>query len=75
MKVHEYPIVHKFFVEALGYGRIVNKIDRAEEVHERGNGNDVAWQGDGGVVYKRSPLEINDLRHQIPSKISYIFQT
>ena len=74
MKVHEYQ-VHKLFVEALGYGRIVNKIDRAEEVHERGNGNDVAWQGDGGVVYKRSPLVINDLRHQIPSKISYIFQT
>ena len=69
-------MVRKCFVEALGYGRIVNKIDRAEEVHERGNGNDVAWQGDGGVVYKRSQLAINDLRHQIPSKISFnIFET
>ena len=59
----------------MGYGRIVNKIDRAEEVHERGNRNDELWQGDGGVVYKRNPLVISDIRHRMPSKISYIFQT
>ena len=58
----------------MGYGRILNKLDRAEAIHERRIDTSIDWQGDGGVVYKRSPLVLNDLRNQMPAKISDIFQ-
>ena len=59
---------------ALGYGRILSKLDRAEAIHERRIDSSIDWQGDGGVVYKRSPLVFNDFRNQMPTKISDIFQ-